>query len=43
MLGATVGYAVSTVTLDFYGERTFPTELSPTYFALLTGQGTGPV
>ena len=41
VLGATSAYAVSTVTLDFYGERTAPTELSLTYLDLLTGQGTG--
>ncbi|HET6714746.1 MAG TPA: hypothetical protein VFI59_13680 [Actinomycetota bacterium] len=40
VLGAMVGYAASTVTLDFYGEQTGPTELGLTYFDLLTGQGT---
>ena len=42
VLAATGAFALSTVTLDFYGEQSGPTELSLTYFDLLTGQGTGP-
>lgn len=40
MLVAMAGYAISVVALDFYGPRTGPTEMSLTYFDLLTGQGT---
>lgn len=40
LLGAMAGYSASTVTLEFYGEQTGPTELGLTYFDLLTGQGT---
>lgn len=39
VLGAMVGYAASTVTLNFYGEQTGPTQLGLTYFDLLTGTG----
>jgi hypothetical protein len=37
VLGARVGYAASTVTLDFHVEQTGPTQLGLTYFDLLTG------
>ncbi len=40
VLVAMAGYAASTVTLDFYGPGTSPTEMGLTYFDLLTGQGT---
>lgn len=40
VLFSMAGYAVSVMTLDFYGPGTGPTELSLTYFDLLTGQGT---
>lgn len=39
VLGAMVGFAASTVTLNFYGAQTGPTQLGITYFDLLTGQG----
>lgn len=39
VLGAMVGFAASTVTLNFYGTQTGPTQLGITYFDLLTGQG----